>query len=63
VCEVFTDKLIAKIPATADGIVKRIHFEEDDIALVRKTNQVGAILMEIDSESAEAEAKAESESD
>lgn len=26
ICEVITDKLVAKIPSTHDGIVKKIHF-------------------------------------
>lgn len=25
-CEVFTDKLVAKIPSTASGVVREIHF-------------------------------------
>jgi len=33
-CEVFTDKLVAKIPSTASGIVKSIHFENDTICAV-----------------------------
>jgi len=32
--EVFTDKLVAKIPSTCEGIVKEISYEEDDICLV-----------------------------
>ena len=32
--EVFTDKLVAKIPSTCEGIVKEISFEEDDVCLV-----------------------------
>ena len=32
--EVFTDKLVAKIPATHTGIVKSINFSIDDICLV-----------------------------
>lgn len=42
-CEVFTDKLVAKIPSTHDGIVKRINFQTDDIC------GVGHALMEIES--------------
>lgn len=30
----FTDKLVAKIPSTASGIVKSIHFENDTICAV-----------------------------
>jgi len=32
--EVFTDKLVAKIPSTVTGIVQEINFEEDDVCLV-----------------------------
>jgi len=32
--EVFTDKLVAKIPSTCDGIVKEIRHEVDDVCLV-----------------------------
>ena len=30
----FTDKLVAKIPSTHDGVVKKINFKNDDICLV-----------------------------
>lgn len=30
----FTDKLVAKIPSTHDGIVKKINFKNDDMCLV-----------------------------
>lgn len=43
-CEVFTDKLVAKIPSTADGIVKKVNFSIDDICAV------GHALLEIESE-------------
>lgn len=33
-CEVFTDKLVAKIPSTHDGVIKKINFGEDEICLV-----------------------------
>jgi pyruvate/2-oxoglutarate dehydrogenase complex dihydrolipoamide acyltransferase (E2) component len=33
-CEVFTDKLVAKIPSTATGIVKKINFGDDDVCPV-----------------------------
>ncbi len=33
-CEVFTDKLVAKIPSTATGIVKQINFDNDTICAV-----------------------------
>ena len=32
--EVFTDKLVAKIPSTHSGVVKEIKFEVDDVCLV-----------------------------
>ena len=32
--EVFTDKLVAKIPANSDGIVKEINFEVDGVCPV-----------------------------
>ena len=32
--EVFTDKLVAKIPSSADGVVKEIKYEVDDVCLV-----------------------------
>lgn len=32
--EVFTDKLVAKIPSTCTGIVKAVHFKADDVCLV-----------------------------
>ena len=32
--EVFTDKLVAKIPSTCTGVVKEINYKEDDICLV-----------------------------
>ena len=32
--EVYTDKLVAKIPSTCDGIVKEISYEIDEICLV-----------------------------
>ena len=32
--EVFTDKLVAKIPSTSSGIVKEVKFEVDDVCLV-----------------------------
>lgn len=32
--EVFTDKLVAKIPSTHGGIVKEIKFAVDDVCLV-----------------------------
>ena len=30
----FTDKLVAKIPSTASGVVKEIHFQNDSICKV-----------------------------
>lgn len=32
--EVFTDKLVAKIPSTCTGIVKEVNFSKDDVCLV-----------------------------
>lgn len=32
--EVFTDKLVAKIPSTCTGIVKEVNFEVDDVCAV-----------------------------
>lgn len=34
ICEVFTDKLVAKIPSTHDGIVESINYKVDDICMV-----------------------------
>ncbi len=33
----FTDKLVAKIPSTASGVVKHIHFQNDTICAVGHT--------------------------
>jgi pyruvate/2-oxoglutarate dehydrogenase complex dihydrolipoamide acyltransferase (E2) component len=33
---VFTDKLVAKIPSTHDGVIKKINFKTDEICLVGK---------------------------
>lgn len=33
-CEVFTDKLVAKIPSTASGIIRQINFQNDTICAV-----------------------------
>jgi len=41
-CEVFTDKLVAKIPSTASGKVVAINYEIDDMP------QTGHTLMQID---------------
>lgn len=32
--EVFTDKLVAKIPSTCSGVVKEVNFAVDDVCLV-----------------------------
>lgn len=32
--EVFTDKLVAKIPSTCAGVVKEVNFAVDDVCLV-----------------------------
>jgi 2-oxoisovalerate dehydrogenase E2 component (dihydrolipoyl transacylase) len=44
ICEVFTDKLVAKIPSTHDGVIKSIKFKSDEICLV------GHALIEIEVE-------------
>jgi pyruvate/2-oxoglutarate dehydrogenase complex dihydrolipoamide acyltransferase (E2) component len=31
---VFTDKLVAKIPSTASGVIKKINFGDDDVCPV-----------------------------
>ena len=41
-CEVFTDKLVAKIPSTAAGKVIALNYEIDDMP------QTGHVLMQID---------------
>ena len=41
-CEVFTDKLVAKIPSTATGKVTEINFGDDEII------PVGHIILQID---------------
>ena len=41
-CEVFTDKLVAKIPSTATGKVTEINFGDDEII------PVGHIMLKID---------------
>jgi len=41
-CEVFTDKLVAKIPSTASGKVTAINFGDDDIV------PVGHVLITIE---------------
>jgi 2-oxoisovalerate dehydrogenase E2 component (dihydrolipoyl transacylase) len=33
-CEVFTDKLVAKIPSSASGVITAINFGDDDICKV-----------------------------
>lgn len=43
-CEVFTDKLVAPIPSTSSGVIKKIHFSEEDVC------QVGSVLIEIEAE-------------
>jgi pyruvate/2-oxoglutarate dehydrogenase complex dihydrolipoamide acyltransferase (E2) component len=35
--EVFTDKLVAKIPSTSNGYIKEIKYEVDDVCLVGHT--------------------------
>jgi pyruvate/2-oxoglutarate dehydrogenase complex dihydrolipoamide acyltransferase (E2) component len=52
VCEVFTDKLVAKIPSTHDGIIRKINFGNDTLC------PVGHALIEIEtSEEGEETAK------
>ena len=41
-CEVFTDKLVAKIPSTATGKVTEINFGDDEII------PVGHVMLKID---------------
>jgi 2-oxoisovalerate dehydrogenase E2 component (dihydrolipoyl transacylase) len=43
-CEVFTDKLVAPIPSSYEGIVRKIHFKNDDIC------PVGMTLLDIETE-------------
>lgn len=45
--EVFTDKLVAKIPSTHTGIVKEVKFAVDDVCLV------GHSLLSIETEGGE----------
>lgn len=45
--EVFTDKLVAKIPSTHTGIVKEVKFAVDDVCLV------GHALLSIETEGGE----------
>lgn len=42
ICEVFTDKLVAKIPSTHDGVIKSIKYKNDEMCLV------GHALIEIE---------------
>lgn len=37
-CEVFTDKLVAKIPSTFEGYIKQINYKSDEICLVTFSN-------------------------
>ena len=43
-CEVFTDKLVAKIPSTATGKVTAVNYGDDDII------PVGHVIIEIEEE-------------
>jgi pyruvate/2-oxoglutarate dehydrogenase complex dihydrolipoamide acyltransferase (E2) component len=47
---VFTDKLVAKIPSTHNGVIKKINFKTDDICLV------GHALMELETEESKSNA-------
>lgn len=52
-CEVFTDKLVAKIPSTATGKVTAINFGDDDII------PVGHVILSIEEEGEGSETAAE----
>ena len=45
----FTDKLVAKIPSTASGVVTEINFGDDDIC------PVGHVLLKIEDEEGKVE--------
>lgn len=34
ICEVFTDKLVAKIPSSATGVITAVNFEDDAVCAV-----------------------------
>ncbi|CAI2369015.1 unnamed protein product [Moneuplotes crassus] len=42
ICEVFTDKLVAQIPSTHKGILKKIYYQDDEIC------QVGSTLADVE---------------
>ena len=50
----FTDKLVAKIPSTSNGIIKDIKFEVDDVCLVGHTLLTITVEPEEDATSSEA---------
>jgi len=54
--EVFTDKLVAKIPSTCTGVVKEIKFDVDDICLVGHTLLSIEVVEEADESTPVAEA-------
>ena len=53
--EVYTDKLVAKIPSTCTGVVKSIKFGIDDVCLV------GHALLEIETDGSESTQEAPKE--
>ena len=42
ICDVETDKAVAEIPSTHDGIVRKLHYNVDDVC------QVGHFLADIE---------------
>ena len=48
-CEVFTDKLVAKIPSTATGKISAINFGDDEII------PVGHVILTIEDEEEESQ--------
>lgn len=60
-CEVFTDKLVAQIPSTHKGIVKKLYYKADDICPVGST--LADIEIEEDGESSSHKASASESSD
>ena len=56
--EVYTDKLVAKIPSTYGGVVKSINFSEDDVCPVGHA----LLTIEVQEEGEETPAKKEEES-
>lgn len=50
----FTDKLVAKIPSTSNGVIKEIKYEVDDVCLVGHTLLTITVEAEEDGSSSEA---------